>query len=101
MAAHVKPLPAVLLSIPKFEEKQKKTDTKYYKYYQWRIQDFPLGGGAPSHWGGADLQRGCFSVKTYVKTKELDPVGGGGRAGAPGSANDYHGSMISLEKKTY
>ena len=29
---------------------------------------FPIGGG-----GGADL----FSAKTYVKTKEMDPVGGG------------------------
>ena len=26
--------------------------------------------------GGADLRRGCFSEKTYAKTKELDPVGG-------------------------
>ena len=46
--------------------------------YQWRIQDFPLGGGAPTHWGGANLRRVHFSVKTYVKTKEIDPVGGGG-----------------------
>ena len=28
--------------------------------------------------GGADLRRGCFLAKTYAKTKELDPVGGGG-----------------------
>ena len=50
---------------------------------QWRIQDFPLRGG------GTDLRHGCFSAKTYAKTKELDPVGGGGRAPAapPGSAN--------------
>ena len=27
---------------------------------------------------GVDLQRMCFSVKMYVKTKELDPMGGGG-----------------------
>ena len=52
-------------------------------------------GGAPSHWGGTDLQQGHFLAKMYAKTKELDPVvggGGGGRAGAPtappGSAND-------------
>ena len=46
-------------------------------YYQLRVQDFSLGGGgAPSRWRGADLRRRCFSVKTYVKTKELDPVGG-------------------------
>ena len=40
---------------------------------------FPVGG-VPSHWRGADLQCGCFSVKTYAKMKELDPVGGGGQA---------------------
>ena len=38
---------------------------------------FPVGGG------GADLQRGCFSAKTYVKMKELDPVGGRGPAAPP------------------
>ena len=42
---------------------------------QWQIQDFPLGGGA-------DLRHGCFLAKTYAKTKELDPVGGGARAGS-------------------
>ena len=26
--------------------------------------------------GGVDLQRGCFSVKMYVKMKELGPMGG-------------------------
>ena len=31
------------------------------------------GGADP--WGGADLRRGRFSVKMYVKTKELGPVG--------------------------
>ena len=54
------------------------------------------GGSRISRWGGADLLGGTnlrhihFSVKTYVKTKEIDPVGGGGRAGGapPGSAND-------------
>ena len=29
---------------------------------------------------GVDPRRGRFSVKMYVKTKELGPVGGGGRA---------------------
>ena len=49
---------------------------------QWRIQDFPLGGGA-------NLQRVHFSTKTYAKTKEIDPVGGARAGGAPppGSAN--------------
>ena len=63
---------------------------------QWRIQDFPLGG-VPTRWGGANLQRVHFSVKTYVKMKEMDPVGGG-RGGAcqwcpPGTAN---GSYLPL-----
>ena len=29
-----------------------------------------------------------FSVKMYAKTKELDPIGGGGVAATPGSATD-------------
>ena len=33
-------------------------------------------GEALSRWGGTDLRCGCFLAKTYVKTKELDPVGG-------------------------
>ena len=45
---------------------------------QWRIQDFPLGGG-----GGTNLQRVHFSAKTYAKTKEMDPVGGACASGAP------------------
>ena len=41
-----------------------------------RIQDFLLG--APTLiGGGANLRHRCFSVKTYVKTKEFGPVGGG------------------------
>ena len=54
---------------------------------QWWIQDFPLGE-VPTCWGGADLRCVHFSVKTYAKTKEIDPVGGA-RAGSapPGSAN--------------
>ena len=43
---------------------------------------FPIGG-VPSCWGGTDLQHGCFSVKTYVKMKEMDPVGGRALAVAP------------------
>ena len=44
---------------------------------------FPVGGG------GANLRCVHFLVKTYVKTKEIDPVGGGGAcAGStPGSTN--------------
>ena len=34
--------------------------------YQWRIQDFPFGGGA-------DLQRGCFFVKCMRKQKNWVP----------------------------
>ena len=35
------------------------------------------GGGVGPFWGGFGLQHGHFSVKMYVKTKELGPVGGG------------------------
>ena len=46
---------------------------------QWRIQDFPWGGGGWRGPLGADMdpRHGHFSVKMYVKTKELGPVGGG------------------------
>ena len=37
---------------------------------------FPVGGGA-NPLGGANLQSVHFSAKTYAKTKEMDPVGGG------------------------
>ena len=53
--------------------------------FQWRIQDFQLGG--------TDLRHIHFSAKTYVKMKEMDPVGGGGHAPAatpPGFANDFY-----------
>ena len=36
--------------------------------------------------GGADLRHGCFSVETYAKTKESDPIEGALLA-PPGSAN--------------
>ena len=49
---------------------------------------FPVGRGRAIG-EDADPQREYFSAKTYVKMKELNPVGGGGGAtGAPGSAND-------------
>ena len=46
------------------------------------------GGRAPVR-GGVDLRRGHFSVKMYVKTKELGPMGGARRARPPRSANGY------------
>ena len=67
--------------------------TGQHNYVQWRIQDFPLGGG------GADLRHGCFLAKTYAKTKELDPVGGCVPAAPPGSANDV--GQISRTKQDY
>ena len=41
-------------------------------------QVFPLGrrGSIRGGGGGVDLRHGCFSVKMYVQTKELGPVGG-------------------------
>ena len=57
------------------------------------------GGSRISRWGGADplggrqpLTHVHFSVNMYVKTKEMDPVGGRRAPPAPpppGSANDY------------
>ena len=40
---------------------------------------FPVGG-ALTCWGGANLRCIHFSAKTCVKTKEIDPVGGGAHA---------------------
>ena len=34
-----------------------------------------LVGGVDPFLGGVDPQHGCFSVKMYVKTKELGPMG--------------------------
>ena len=48
---------------------------------------FPMGGVDPL-WGGMDPQHGCFSVKMYVKMKELGPVGGVRPARPPRSANE-------------
>ena len=47
------------------------------KSIQWSVADpgFPVGWRAPVR-GGVDLRRGHFSVKMYVKTKELGPIGG-------------------------
>ena len=38
---------------------------------------FPVGGAPTLIGGGANLRHRHFSVKTYVKTKEFGPVGGG------------------------
>ena len=50
--------------------------------HQWRIQDFPLGGYWPIG-GDTDLRRVHFSVKTYSKMKEMDPVGRRASAAPP------------------
>ena len=45
---------------------------------------FPVGGGGADPLGGhANLRRVHFLAKTYVKTKENDPVGGARSGGAP------------------
>ena len=55
---------------------QKEAVTQFCNNSQWQIQDFLLGG-CWAIGGGTDLRCGCFLAKMYVKTKELDPVGGG------------------------
>ena len=68
---------------------------RYRDIYQQTSLQYTLGSGgsrishwgAPSHGGGTDLRHIHFLAKTYVKTKELDPVGGGRRRRPPGSAN--------------
>ena len=60
---------------------------------QWRIQDFPLGGG------GANLRHVHFLAKMYAKTKEIDPVGGGrALAAPPGSANGLQLKLLKNGK---
>ena len=64
-----------------------RVDIKYVSLHpQWRIQDFPLGGGADPFGGVTNLRHVHFSAKTYVKMKEMDPVGGGGGGERTGSA---------------
>ena len=54
----------------------------FYVMYSVADPGFPVGGGAPT----SDV--GVFLAKMHVKTKELDPVGGGAPvAPPPGSAN--------------
>ena len=47
------------------------------RYLSGADPGFPKGGVDPLR-GGVDLRHGHFSVKMYVETKELCPVGGGG-----------------------
>ena len=56
---------------------------------QWRIQDFPWGGGrAPVRRGSGPPMRALFG-ENYAKMKELGPIGGGVRPARPHrSAND-------------
>ena len=57
--------------------------------FQWRIQDFLLGGSA-------NLRCGYFLAKMYVKTKELDPVGGVHAGSAPRSANAFSQRTLQI-----
>ena len=57
---------------------------------------FPVGGGTDPLGGGANLWRIHFSVKTYVKMKEIDPVGGGGALWHPPESANANYSAISL-----
>ena len=50
--------------------------------FQWRIQDFPLGGRALTSDADAYWQK-CMQ-------KQKNPVGEGGAGGAPGSANAFY-----------
>ena len=52
---------------------------------------FPLGGCRPVR--GADLRRRCFSMETYVKSKELGFRWGVEPAAPPGSATG-HGTQV-------
>ena len=67
---------------------------------------FPIGEGADllRGGGGADLRCRHFSVETYVKMKELGPVGGGGacRRHPLGSATDFRNctAKVSAEWDT-
>ena len=54
---------------------------RYFELTTVADPGFPVGG-APTRWGDANLRHVHFSVETYVKTKEIDPVGGA-RAATP------------------
>ena len=68
-----------------------------YRRLQWWIQDFPLGGGGVlSHWGGCQPSTWVPFGKMYVKTKELDPVGGVHAGGAPPRSTNGLPSYLAL-----
>ena len=58
---------------------------------------FPIGG-VPTHWGGATSDA-YFLAKTYVKMKEMDPVGGHMPAAPPGPATVF--VMFSMYNMQY
>ena len=60
-------------------------NSAFCSYHNWKHFYYLLvsGGSRISRWVGADLRRRHFLVKTYVKTKELDPVEGARTGGAP------------------
>ena len=55
-------------------------------------QGYPIGGGAPTPFGGPCVRHEHFLAKTYVKTKELGPVGRWWGAGWGESIGASHGS---------
>ena len=58
--------------------KSKRSTSIFEQYcrYQWRIQDFPWGGGRGPVRRDVDTRQEHFLAKMYVKMKELGPVGG-------------------------
>ena len=56
----------------------------YHTIIQWRIQDFPLGGGgAPTHWGAPTSDMYTFRQKRMRKRKKLILLGGRAPAAPP------------------
>ena len=51
---------------------------------------FPVVGGAPSHWGGANLRRGCFSAKKCENKRIGSHWRGHALVVPPGSTNGKH-----------
>ena len=61
------------------------THTHTHTHTQWRIQDFSVGGDLV---GGRPLPI-ILKKKLYVKTKELEPLGGNAPVESHGSANRH------------